>query len=95
MKAIVTTQTVEKVVTETEEVFNLTMNRREAELIRSVLYLAEFNCSGQQNNPQLQSIEDLSHIRVRLGSALGWSDPMFVVDTNQRHLQETVYIKPR
>ena len=47
MEASVTTKTVEKVVVETEEVFNLTMTRREAEVIRSVLYLAEFNWIGE------------------------------------------------
>lgn len=94
MKANVTTRTIEKVVTETEEVFNLTMNRREAELIRSVLYLAEFNYDSV-DDAQTQCVEDLSHIRIRLGSALGWSDPMFVVDKDQRLRQETVYIKLR
>ena len=94
MKAHVTTRTIEKVVTETEEVFNLTMNRREAELIRSVLYLAEFNYDST-DGPQLQYVEDLSHIRVRLGSALGWTDPMFVVNTDERPRRETVFIKLR
>lgn len=94
MEANVTTKTVEKVVLETEEVFNLTMTRREAEVIRSVLYLAEFDYSNRYD-PQLQSMEDLSHIRRSLGLALGWNDPMFVVDTNQRQHRETVYIKLR
>ena len=94
MEANVTTRNVEKVVVETEEVFNLTMTRREAEIIRSVLYLAEFNYDSA-DEPQLQCVEDLYHIRSRLGSALGWSDPIFVVDTDQRQRRETVYIKLR
>ena len=95
MEAQLTTKTVEKVVTETQEVVTMTMTRREAEVIRSVLYLAEFDWNYDDGDPQVQSMEDLSHIRVTLGSALGWTDPMFVVDTNQRQRQETVYIKPR
>ena len=97
MEANVTTQTVEKVVTvtETEEVVTMTMTRREAEVIRSVLYLTEFNWNGEDDYPQVQSIEDLSHIRVTLGLALGWTDPKFVVDTNQRLSQEVMLIKLR
>ena len=95
MEAQLTTQTVEKVVVETEEVVTMTMTRREAEVIRSVLYLAEFNWNGEQNDPQLQSMEDLCHIRYTLGSALGWTDPMFVVDTDQRLSRETMIIKLR
>ena len=95
MEAQLTTKTIEKVVTETEEVVTVTMTRREAEVIRSVLYLTEFNWNGEDDDPQVQSMEDLSHIRVTLGSALGWTDPKFVVDTNQRARQETVYIKLR
>ena len=95
MEAKLTTRTIEKVITETEEVVTMTMTRREAEVVRSVLYLAEFNWNGQQGEPQLQSMEDLSNARYSLGSALGWTDPMFVVDTNQPQRQETVYIKLR
>ena len=95
MEANVTTQTVEKVVVETEEVFNLTMTRREAEIIRSVLYLAEFNWNGNQDDPQLQVMDDLCKIRYSLGSVLEWSNPMFVVDTTQRLSQETMLIKLR
>ena len=95
MEANVTTKDVEKVVVETEEVFNLTMTRREAEVIRSVLYLAEFNWNGNQDDPQLQVLDDLCKIRYSLGSVLGWSDPMFVVDTDQRLYQEIMLIKLR
>lgn len=95
MEAQLTTKTVEKVVTETEEVVTMTMTRREAEVIRSVLYLTEFYWNDDDDEPQTQSMEDLSHIRVTLGLALGWTDPKFVVDTDQRQRQETVYIKLR
>ena len=95
MEAQLTTKTVEKVVTETEEVVTMTMTRREAEVIRSVLYLTEFYWNDDDDEPQTQNMEDLSHIRVTLGLALGWTDPKFVVDTNQRQRQETVYIKLR
>ena len=95
MEAQLTTKTVEKVVVETEEVVTMTMTRREAEVIRSVLYLAEFNWNGQPGEPQLQSMDDLCNARYSLGSALGWTDPMFVVDTNKPQRQETVYIKLR
>ena len=95
MEANVTTQTVEKVVLETEEVVTMTMTRREAEIVRSVLYLAEFNWNGAQDDPQLQVMDDLCKIRYSLGSVLGWSDPMFVVDTDQRLSQETMLIKLR
>lgn len=95
MEAQLTTKTIEKVVTETEEVVMVTMTRREAEVIRSVLYLTEFDWNGEDDDPQMQSMEDLSHIRVTLGSAMGWTGPKFVVDTDQRLSQETVYIKLR
>ena len=95
MEAQLTTRTVEKVVTETEEVVTMTMTRREAEVIRSVLYLAEFDWNGQQDDPQLQAMDDLCKIRYSLGSALGWNDPLFVVDTNLTHHRESVYIKLR
>ena len=95
MEANVTTKNVEKVVVETEEVFSLTMTRKEAEVIRSVLYLAEFNWNGAQDDPQLQVMDDLCKIRYSLGSVLGWSDPMFVVDTTQRLSQEVMLIKLR
>ena len=95
MEANVTTRNVEKVVVETEEVFNLTMTRREAEIIRSVLYLADFNWNGTQSDPQLQSMQDISHIRYTLGEALGWSDVMFVVDTDMTPHREAVIIKLR
>lgn len=95
MEANVTTKDVEKVVVEKEEVFNLTMTRREAEIIRSVLYLAEFNWNGNQDDPQLQVMDDLCKIRYSLGSVLEWSNPMFVVDTDQRLSQETMLIKLR
>ena len=94
MEAKLTTRTVEKVVTvtETEEVIDVKMTRREAEVIRSVLYLAEFNWNGAQDDPHLQVMDDLCKIRHSLGSALGWTDPMFVVDTTQRLSQETMLI---
>lgn len=95
MEANVTTKDVEKVVVEKEEVFNLTMTRREAEIISSVLYLAEFNWNGNQDDPQLQVMDDLCKIRYSLGSVLEWSNPMFVVDTDQRLSQETMLIKLR
>ena len=95
MEANVTTQTVEKVVLETEEVVTMTMTRKEAEVIRSVLYLAEFNWNGAQDDPQLQVMDDLCKIRYSLGEALGWTSPMFVVDTDQRLSQETMLIKLR
>lgn len=95
MEAQLTTQTVEKVVVETEEVVTMTMTRREAEIVRSVLYLAEFNWNGEQNDPHLQSMDDLCHIRYTLGEALGWTSPMFVVDTDQRLSRETMIIKLR
>ena len=95
MEAQLTTKTVEKVVVETEEVINVTMTRREAEIIRSVLYLAEFNWNGTQGDPQLQSMEDLGHIRYTLGEALGWTGTLFVVDTDQRLSRETMIIKLR
>lgn len=95
MEAQLTTRTVEKVVTETEEVVTMTMTRREAEVIRSVLYLAEFDWNGQQDDPQLQSMDDLCKIRYSLGEALGWSNVMFVVDTDMSPYRETVIIKPR
>ena len=95
MEAQLTTQTVEKVVVETEEVVTMTMTRREAEVIRSVLYLAEFNWNGAQDDPQLQVMDDLCKIRYSLGSVLEWSNPMFVVDTTQRLSQETMLIKLR
>ena len=94
MEAKVTTETVEKVVLETQEVINVKMTRREAEVIRSVLHLAEFDWSNRDDD-QLQSMEDLSHIRVTLGGALGWSDTMFVIDTNLPTRRDTVYIKLR
>lgn len=95
MEAQLTTKTIEKVVTETEEVVTVTMTRREAEIIRSVLYLAEFNWNGTQGDPQLQSMDDLSKIRYSLGEALGWTDTLFVVDTDMTPHRETVIIKPR
>ena len=95
MEANVTTKTVEKVVVETEEVVTVTMTRREAEIIRSVLYLAEFNWNGQQDDPQSQSMDDLCKIRYSLGDALGWTDTLFVVDTDMTPHRETVIIKPR
>ena len=95
MEAQLTTKTVEKVVTETQEVVTMTMTRREAEVIRSVLYLAEFDWNGQQDAPQLQVMDDLCHIRYTLGEALGWTSPMFVVDTTQRLSQEVMLIKLR
>ena len=95
MEAQLTTKTVEKVVVETEEVINVTMTRREAEVIRSVLYLAEFNWNGSPDDPQSQSAEDLFKIQYSLGTALKWTAPMFVVDTNQPQRRETVYIKMR
>ena len=94
MEVQLTTQTVEKVVLETEEVIAVKMTRKEAEVIRSVLYLAEFICDGV-DDPQSQSMDDLSNIRVTLGEVLGWTAPMFVVDTNQPQRRETVYIKMR
>ena len=93
MEANITTQTVEKVVLETQEVVTMTMTRREAEVIRSVLYLAEFDWNGNSDEPQLQAMDDLCKIRYSLGSTLGWPDPMFLVDTNQRLTQETMVIK--
>ena len=97
MEANVTTQTVEKVVTvtETEEVVTVTMTRKEAEVIRSVLYLAEFNWNGAQDDHQLQVMDDLCKIRYSLGSVLGWPEAMFVVDTTQRLSQEVMLIKLR
>ena len=97
MEANVTTKNVEKVVTvtETEEVVTVTMTRREAEVIRSVLYLAEFNWNGAQDDPQLQVMDDLCKIRYSLGEALGWTDPLFVVDTDMTPHRETVIIKLR
>ena len=100
MEANVTTKTVEKVVetvvVETEEVVTMTMTRREAEVIRSVLYLAEFDWDGSQDDdPHAQSMDDVFKIRYELGSALGWNDPMFVVDTERHPRRETVYIKLR
>ena len=95
MEANVTTQTVEKVVVETEEVINVTMTRMEAEVIRSVLYLAEFNWNGAQDDPQLQVMDDLCKIRYTLGEALGWTGTLFVVDTDQRLSRETMIIKLR
>ena len=95
MEANVTTRTVEKVVVETEEVFTLTMTRREAEVIRSVLYLAEFDWNGNQDDPQLQVMDDLCKIRYTLGSTLEWSGVMFVVDTDMSPHRETVLIKLR
>ena len=95
MEAELTTRTVEKIAIETEEVVMVTMTRREAEVIRSVLYLAEFNWNGQQDDPQLQAMDDLSKIRYSLGEALGWTGVMFVVDTDQRLSRETVIIKLR
>ena len=95
MEANVTTKDVEKVVVEKEEVFNLTMTRREAEVVRSVLYLAEFNWNGTQGDPQLQSMDELSHIRYTLGQALGWTEALFVVDTDMTPHRETVIIKLR
>lgn len=95
MEAQLTTRTVEKVAIETEEVVMVTMTRREAEIIRSVLYLAEFNWTSDQDDPELKAMDEIAKIRYSLGSALGWSDPMFVVDTDQRLRQETVYIKLR
>ena len=95
MEAQLTTKTIEKVVTETEEVVTVTMTRREAEIIRSVLYLAEFNWNGTQGDPQLQSMDDLCKIRYSLGEALGWTDTLFVVDTDMTPHRETVIIKPR
>lgn len=95
MEANVTTQTVEKVVVETEEVVTMTMTRKEAEVIRSVLYLAEFNWNGAQDDPQLQVMDDLCKIRYTLGEALGRTGTLFVVDTTQRLSQETMLIKLR
>ena len=95
MEAQLTTKTIEKVVTDTQEVVTMTMTRREAEVIRSVLYLAEFDWNGQQDGPQLQVMDDLCHIRYTLGEALGWTSPMFVVDTTQRLSQEVMLIKLR
>lgn len=95
MEANLTTKTVEKVVVETEEVVTVTMTRREAEVIRSVIYLAEFDWNGSPGEPQLQSMDDLCNARYSLGSALGWPDPLFVVDTEMPTRQETVYIKLR
>ena len=95
MEAQLTTKTVEKVVTETQEVVTMTMTRKEAEVIRSVLYLAEFNWNGTQGDPQLQVMEDLGHIRYTLGEALGWTGTLFVVDTDMTPYRETVIIKLR
>ena len=95
MEAQLTTQTVEKVVVETEEVVTMTMTRKEAEVIRSVLYLAELNWNGAQDDPQLQVMDDLCKIRYSLGSVLGWPEAMFVVDTTQRLSQEVMLIKLR
>ena len=95
MEAQLTTRTVEKIAIETEEVVMVTMTRREAEVIRSVLYLAEFDWNGNQDDPQLQSMDELCKIRYTLGEALGWTGVMFVVDTDQRLSQESVYIKLR
>ena len=95
MEALLTTQTVEKVVVETEEVITVKMTRREAEVMRSVLYLAEFDWNGGADEPQLQSMDDLCNMRHSLGSALGWPNPMFVVDTTQRLTSETMVIKLR
>ena len=95
MEANVTTQTVEKVVLETEEVITVKMTRREAEVMRSVLYLAEFDWSGAADDPQLKNVDDLCNIRYSLGSTLGWGNTMFVVDTNLPPRRETVYIKLR
>ena len=95
MEANVTTKNVEKVVIETEEVVTVTMTRKEAEVIRSVLYLAEFNWNGAQDDPQLQVMDDLCKIRYSLGSVLGWPEAMFVVDTTQRLSQEVMLIKLR
>ena len=95
MEAQLTTQTVEKVVLETEEVVTVTMSRREAEVMRSVLYLAEFQWNGGADEPQLQSMDDLCNMRHSLGSALGWPNPMFVVDTDKRQRPETMFIKLR
>ena len=95
MEAQLTTRTVEKIAIETEEVVMVTMTRREAEVVRSVLYLAEFNWNGQQDDPQLQAMDDLSKIRYSLGEALGWTGPMFVVDTDMTPYRETVIIKLR
>ena len=95
MEAQLTTRTVEKVAIETEEVVMVTMTRREAEVVRSVLYLAEFNWNGTQSDPQLQSMEDISHIRYTLGQALGWTEALFVVDTDMTPHRETVIIKLR
>ena len=95
MEANVTTQTVEKVVLETEEVVTMTMTRREAELIRSVLYLAELDWNGGTDEPQLQSMDDLCKIRYSLSKALGWPNPMFIVDVDQRLTHETMVIKLR
>ena len=95
MEAQLTTQTVEKVVVETEEVVTMTMTRKEAEVIRSVLYLAEFDWNGNQDDPQLQVMDDLCKIRYSLGSVLEWSNTLFVVDTTQRLSRETMIIKLR
>ena len=95
MEAQLTTRTVEKVCLETEEVVMVTMTRREAEVVRSVLYLAEFNWNGTQGDPQLQSMDELSKIRYSLGEALGWTETLFVVDTDMTPHRETVIIKLR
>lgn len=95
MEANVTTRNVEKVVVETEEVVTVTMTRKEAEVIRSVLYLAEFNWNGNQDDPQLQVMDDLCKIRYSLGEVLGWTDTLFVVDTDMTPRRETVIIKLR
>ena len=95
MEANLTTKTVEQVVLETEEVVTMTMTRREAEVIRSVVYLAEFYWDGDRSDPEVQSIDDLYNIRYSLGAALGWPDSLFVVDTERPTRQETVYIKLR
>ena len=99
MEANITTKTVEKVVetvvVETEEVVTLTMTRREAEVIRSVLYLTEFIGSSHHPDPQAQVADDICNIRFKLGSTLGWIDPMFGVDTERKLRRETVFLKLR
>ena len=95
MEAQLTTETIEKVILETEEVVTVRMTRREAEVMRSVLYLAEFSWNGASDEPQLQSMDDLCNMRHSLGSALGWPNPMFVVDTDRRLTPETMLIKLR
>ena len=95
MEAQLTTETIEKVITETQEVVTVKMTRREAEVVRSVLYLAEFDWNGSRDDPQLQAMDDLSKIRYSLGEVLGWSGVMFVVDTDMSQYRETVIIKLR